>query len=541
MKRIGCGGSPVAEAAGDSALSGGRTWWLLLQGRLLAVLVLMILPAGADAAEPAGPAGRLPYTIVDTGQVRCYDDRTEIAYPQRGAAMFGQDAQYEGNLPSYRNNGDGTVSDLNTGLVWLADPGRKMAYASAVAGEATCRTGGYEDWRLPSIKELYSLILFTGTDPDPTAQDTSNLRPFVDTRFFKFQYGRPSDGDRIIDSQWATGTIYTGRVMEHMRAMFGVNFADGRIKGYPPDADPHRGFKTFYVLYVRGNPAYGKNDFVDNGDGTVTDRATGLMWMQTDSAALKAGPRRDGRLDWREALQWAADLDYAGHRDWRLPNAKELHSIVDYTRSPDATRSAALDPVFRATPITNEGGRPDFGEYWTSTTHVRATSAEFAVYIAFGRALGFMSDPRRGGAKILMDVHGAGAQRCDLKSGDPTSLPQGRGPQGDVMRIYNLARCVRGGAATLRTSGPEVEMKDAGRGGPGGMGPWGPGMRGQGPPSGADWVRRLDRDGDGRVSRREFDGPAIHFDQFDRNHDGYISSDEAPTGPPPRRDARGAR
>ena len=50
-------------------------------------------------------------------------------------------------------------------------------------------------------------------------------------------------------------------------------------------------------------------------------------------------------------------------------------------------------------------------------------------------------------------------QRADAKSGDPSQFPQGRGPQGDVMRIYNLARCVRGGTAEPRTNGPNVEMK----------------------------------------------------------------------------------
>ena len=44
-----------------------------------------------------------------------------------------------------------------------------------------------------------------------------------------------------------------------------------------------------------------------------------------------------------------------------------------------------------------------------------------------------------------MDVHGAGAQRSDLKTGNPEDYPYGRGPQGDAIRIYNYVRCVRGG------------------------------------------------------------------------------------------------
>jgi len=65
-----------------------------------------------------------------------------------------------------------------------------------------------------------------------------------------------------------------------------------------------------------------------------------------------------------------------------------------------------------------------------------------AAYIAFGEALGWMQGPS-GGAYTLMDVHGAGAQRSDPKIGDPEDYPFGHGPQGDVIRIYNYARCVR--------------------------------------------------------------------------------------------------
>jgi hypothetical protein len=46
-------------------------------------------------------------------------------------------------------------------------------------------------------------------------------------------------------------------------------------------------------MYVRGNPEYGKNDHHENGDDTVTDRATGLTWMQVDSGHLKAGKKSD--------------------------------------------------------------------------------------------------------------------------------------------------------------------------------------------------------------------------------------------------------
>ena len=57
--------------------------------------------------------------------------------------------------------------------------------------------------------------------------------------------------------------------------------------------------------------------------------------------------------------------------------------------------------------------------------------------------------------------------------------------------------------------------------------------QGKEPPSAAEFIKRLDKDGDGKVSKAEFDGPDEHFTASDKNKDGYISEDEAPTGPPP--------
>ena len=66
--------------------------------------------------------------------------------------------------------------------------------------------------------------------------------------------------------------------------------------------------------------------------------------------------------------------------------------------------------------------------------------------------------------------------------------------------------------------------------GPGGARP----ERGGRPEDGAGFVARLDKDGDGKVSRDEFDGPSKHFARLDKNNDGFISENEVPTNPPPR-------
>lgn len=377
----------------------------------------------------------LPYPIVDTGQINCYDNSKQITCPSYKDAFYGQDAQYIGNKPAYKDNGDGTITDPNTRLMWQKDPGEKMTFNEAVSRADSFSLAGYDDWRLPTIKELYSLIIFSGIDPGMNS--SSNLTPFIDTKYFVFEYGDESNGERIIDSQYASSTksvAKTGPMKDE--TVFGVNFADGRIKGYGLKIQGND--KKFFVMYVRSNTDYGKNDFVDNGDGTVTDKATGLMWQKGDSGKS---------VSWEDALTYSENMILAGHSDWRLPNAKELQSIVDYTRSPSTTNSPAIDPIFETSPIKDEGGNTNYPFYWTSTTHANFIGGNYAAYIAFGEALGWMQDPK--GQYVLSDVHGAGAQRSDPKTGNPENYPYGHGPQGDVIRIYNYVRCVRGGNVTV--------------------------------------------------------------------------------------------
>ena len=396
---------------------------------IFSFIVYPIIQINLNTASAAGSAQTTySYVVVDTDQVQCYNNTSEISCPQSGEAPYGQDAQYDGVQPSYADNGDGTVTDNNTGLMWQQDPGDKVTYAQAVAVADTFNLAGYDDWRLPTIKELYSLILFSGTDASMCVDiETCNAIPFIDTDYFDFEYGDSAAGERIIDSQFVSSTKYVSTPTDGNEMVFGVNFADGRIKGY--GLILHGSPKTFFVLYVRGNPSYGQNNFVDSDNGAITDQATGLTWMQDDSGT---------GMVWDDALSYCESLDYAGYDDWRLPDAKELQSIVDYGRSPATTNSAAIDPVFNVSTIIDEGGSTNYAFYWTSTTHAQMgiMGGANAAYIAFGEALGYMNN-------AWIDVHGAGAQRSDPKIGDPASYPTGHGPQGDAVRIYNYARCVR--------------------------------------------------------------------------------------------------
>ncbi|MFZ4465403.1 MAG: DUF1566 domain-containing protein, partial [Bacteroidales bacterium] len=131
------------------------------------------------------------YSIVGTGQTISYDTTVTITMPSSAQTFFGQNSNHPGNTRSYTNNGNGTVTDNITGLMWQQTEDKngdgtinfydKLTYAEALAGATTCSTGGFNDWRLPSIKELYSLAMFFGAEPGPTQPIPVK---YIDTTYF---------------------------------------------------------------------------------------------------------------------------------------------------------------------------------------------------------------------------------------------------------------------------------------------------------------------------------------------------------------------
>ncbi len=201
--------------------------------------------------------------------------------------------------------------------------------------------------------------------------------------------GENTDGGGISKQQgqfWTSNFYYVGTTHDGEDTAFGVNHATGHIKGYPIGTDGD-GAIGRYVRAVRGVDT-SVNNFIDNGDGTISDLATGLMWMTDDS---------DAAVNWDDALSYAENLELAGYDDWRLPNVKELQSIVDYSGS-----FPAIDPTYFN--ITT-GLEDNINCYFWSSTSAYFSKQEpeyyYAWYVAFGKAVGPDGE----------DIHGAGAVR----------------------------------------------------------------------------------------------------------------------------------
>jgi hypothetical protein len=156
-------------------------------------------------------------------------------------------------------------------------------------------------------------------------------------------------------SVFATSSCSTGSVCERYApaACADPNWAEWPMPNGPAD--------------VAAAGAPNPESYQDNGDGTVTDNTTGLMWQQ-------AVPAQE--LSWSVAAGYCPSLTLGGHNDWRLPTVIELMSLLDYgqvTGFGQAQVPLINGIVFPATPAD---------PYWSST--VVGGSASVAWYVDFG-------------------------------------------------------------------------------------------------------------------------------------------------------------
>jgi len=289
---------------------------------MIARLCLLSPLAAILVAQPS------PWTMVrlpGTGQTRHF------------STNFGEDADYALNPPALRDNGDGTVTDLVTGLLWQRADGGEMTWEKAGEYCKSLSLGGYRDWRLPFAHEAFSIL------------NHNTSRPALDTSVFTRSEA---------EYWWAAET----RADDPSRVW--VTNAGGGIGPHPKSETVSAGGdKPYHVrcmhsaLKVEGL----LSSFTDNGDGTVTDRHTGLVWQQQASEPMM----------WEEALAYAERLGLAGHDDWRLPNIKELRSLNDdHVTNPSLNR------------VSFPGSAPV--ETWSSTTLLNHPERAWTVDFTYG-------------------------------------------------------------------------------------------------------------------------------------------------------------
>ncbi|HEA66318.1 MAG TPA: DUF1566 domain-containing protein [Desulfobacterales bacterium] len=332
------------------------------RGRMILMIVLLILVL--PALSMAGTVD-----LPQTGQVTCYDAvGSVIACPSTG-----QDgdilAGVSWPLPRFTDNGDGTVTDRLTRLIWLQDAhcfGKRigttwtqaLSDANSLADPSCSLTDGSTagDWRLPNVNELESLI-----NAEINTATWLNGQGFTNVQASFY---------------WSSST----RVENKFFAWF-VDFWRGHVdvslKKFSYKVWPVRASTTLPAeIWDTGQvTSYDARDdgalergiewhtprFTDNSDGTVTDNLTGLIWLRNANCF--------GVRLWTQALSEANSLadpscsltDGSAAGDWRLPNRKEFHSLTDFSQYNPALRSDH--------PFANVKSN----YYWSSSTYAIVT------------------------------------------------------------------------------------------------------------------------------------------------------------------------
>ncbi|MEN6583941.1 MAG: DUF1566 domain-containing protein [Armatimonadota bacterium] len=290
------------------------------------------------------------FVMPESGQRDDYDDEGNIiSTPEMGEAFYGQDGQHISAPMSFKKLDDCTL-DINTGLVWTTqEASQRFTWDEArehVQGLNHLRRGGFTDWRLPNREELRSIISY------------SDNIPAIDTDHFQ---------NVLPEFYWSSDTYAPDK-----KLAWGIYVAFGCAICYDKSL-------KFPAVAVRGgyNPSFGDSSverLIDNGDGTISDPVAGLQWKQDESPLLP----------FVEALKYCESLDLAGHKDWHLPNMKEIATLIDLSYKDESWHH----PKFFPNVIT----KPQ-GFYLASTTY--AATFAWGVNFQFGYD-GYYADKKNG-------------------------------------------------------------------------------------------------------------------------------------------------
>ena len=347
--------------------------------------------------------------VFKTGQTKCYD----VSGTLITCAGTGQDGELQkGVAHSYTDNGDGTVTDNLTGLMWekldnatfTANPSdihdknnRYTTWNGAFGKIATLNStmfAGHSDWRLPNFKELDSLIWLAHSAPAVDSAFSNG------TDSFTYPTGNYFSSDTVIGlPTFATGVSFTvgGSGVggpKGSATLFFVRAVRGPVKtpvvpvlktGQTQCWD-----STGTSIACAGTGQDGETQlgaspsYTDNGDGTITDNVTKLIWEKlenlddtTNSSDLHDAD--NNYTTWDLAFAKIAALNtanFAGHNDWRMPNIKELQSLVLYNGD-----VPTIDPIFNngIDSFTRPNG------CWSSTTSL--SIPQWAYGLAFQSAV----------------------------------------------------------------------------------------------------------------------------------------------------------
>lgn len=174
---------------------------------------------------------------------------------------------------------------------------------------------------------------------------------------------------RAVDGDLASGNIRSGVTIFVVEGTFESGSGGG--SGVVPKTGQTTSYRTGDDGDLQKGTAWPDPRFSDHGNGTVTDNLTGLMWVKSPHGL--AG--NSGSQTWNNAIDFCNGLTHAGHSDWRLPNVRELQSLIDYGRS------------WHALPSEHPFTGVLSSSYWSSTTNAIYTDLAWYVSLGLGHVL----------------------------------------------------------------------------------------------------------------------------------------------------------
>lgn len=340
----------------------------------------IVTAADGTTATYAVTATTAKSAIPRTGQTASYTTGDDGAL-QKGVAWPGQ---------RFTGNGDGTVTDNLTGLVWLQNANcfGKATWADALSRANSLQSGscGLTDgsvageWRLPNRNELRSLVNLSQTDTSAwlnhSAQGFGNVQSdyywssttythyAVTAWMARMQNGLDDVGDKTdVSNGHYVWPLRTGKAGM-------VNLPrTGQATSYDSSGIDDGG--------LREGASWPSPRFTDNGNGTMKDNLTGLIWLQNANCF--------GSQTWAAAVNDANNLqsgscgltDGSVAGDWRLPNSNELASLAH----------AGQDETYVW--LAAQGFVMPVGNWWTSTTYAVNTSGAWVIGMQYGNLLNY--------------------------------------------------------------------------------------------------------------------------------------------------------
>ena len=264
----------------------------------------------------------------------------------------------------FQDHRDGTITDRFTGLMWsknadpAAGPFNWSQALDAVSGLNANKYCGYQDWRLPNVNELASLV-----DRSVYAPALPRGHPFLNIKVWYWTGTTTADyHNHAWRIYFFLGNIDYGHKYHMLNYVWPVRTIDGI-----PDKLPKTGQIISYYPGDDGALRTGRylpeKRFYDHGNGTVTDCVSGLMWTKNANLPL-------GKMNQYDAINFVANLStkkYCGYNNWRLPEVNELKSLVDYGKT---------DPVL---PDSHPFLKITSGIYWSSEPNIQVPAYSWCV------------------------------------------------------------------------------------------------------------------------------------------------------------------